>query len=208
MFFGHLSEEMNEFTGVLHGVYAQMRLAGMPFEAGDGSFEGDDAFMGGDNLHEGGFADDGISGFGNVLYDMGKKVGSAEAADFFVIRKGEPKGFLGGGGLELRHQGEANGDEGFHVGGAAAKERVAFSGESEGIGNPGLAFYGYHIRVAGEDGATDGFGADAGEKIAFVAIGRGDAGGLDAVGGEIAFDIVDEGQVGQRAYAVEADELF
>ena len=43
----------------MNGVCAQMRLTGVPFEAGDGGLKGEDAFVSGDDLHERWFADDG-----------------------------------------------------------------------------------------------------------------------------------------------------
>src|SRR5690606_6195343 len=105
-----------------------------------------------------------------VRGDVAHHVADAGAADLLVIGEGDVNRPAQRPRLELRYQGERRGEEGLHVGGAAAVEAAVARDDAEGVAVPGLALDRHDVAVSGEHHAARRLRAEAGEEVGLSAI--------------------------------------
>ncbi len=108
--------------------------------------------------------------------------------------------------LQVRHRGQAGGDEPLHIDGAARVQPSVVAGEPERIGAPGLAIDRDGVDMAGQGEAACDLGADDGVQVRLLAaLVMGEAVG-DALPVEIGTNPVDQRQVRPAARRVECDQ--
>ena len=152
-----------------------------------------------DDLHQGGFADDGGGPFRNHALHGGDHGRGAGAAHLFVIAQCDLEGACHPALMRLDQGPEGEGIESLHVAGAAAIEAAIAFRHRPGIRGPVLPFDRDDIGMARQDDRPLFPRPDMGKERGLGAIFMPVAMRRDAVGGEVVLDPVDQGKVGVAA---------
>ena len=134
--------------------------------------------------------------------------GRALAADFFVEREREMDRLFQIKRGESWGEGTTQGDEAFHVAGAAPKQMFAFFRETERICVPILAVNRYDVRMPRQNQTAWDIGPETRPEIGLVA-----GGVFDPLAGrserkQLGFQPIDNAKVGVSGRRVEADQLI
>src|SRR5690606_7797459 len=206
LLFAKAPEIVDQATRSQNGAGTAMRLAGMSRAADHARAKKIHSLVPGHQPHGGGFADDDQTRRREVRHDILDHAGDPQAADFLVVGHGDVDRPTKRPCRELRRQGHRDGQEGFHVGGAAAIEAAVPLRHDEGVAAPALALNRHDIAVAGQDDTARYLRTDGGEKISLGAFLVHCAPAARAVRGEVAFRPVDQRQIRALGDGGETDE--
>src|SRR3546814_861410 len=142
----------------------------MRFMSYDGSTRSSQSLVCLDGCHAGRLANNNRTGLGDFTHHAFDHRGCTHTANFFIIAKGKVYGVLQARAEHIRHRGQPNGDERFHIAGATPIQLAILLCYDEGIAVPGLAVYRHHIGMPRQDNATFYIRAYGGKQIRLFAI--------------------------------------
>ncbi|MNF81924.1 hypothetical protein D3C84_642160 [compost metagenome] len=143
-----------------------------------------------------------------TLLQLGEHRPDTQAADFFIVGKGQVHRAQKRTLHEGRHRREHRGNEPFHVRRATPVQAPFLFRQPERIDRPGLPVNRYHISVAREHDATGFERADGREQIGLGAFFVEEQLTLHTMPGQIRLDETDQFQVGIAADSGEANQAF
>ncbi len=138
----------------IHRVHAARRGGGVAGAAPHRHVGGQAALVAQHRLHAGRLAHDAQRRRLAALRQVDHQPAGTAAIHFLVIGDEQVDRAAQPGRLEVRHRGQAAGDEALHVGAPRATSRRPARAQREGIGAPGLAIHRHGVDVAGQRDAA------------------------------------------------------